>query len=189
MDRRVEVKVVTEVSDRVLIPIEQTYTESFPVEERRDFALVRELLVNEPRFALCALSHEKRYIGFISFWQFDDFAYIEHFAVDKSRRNEGWGGTILRQFAEKINPIVLESELPVDELSARRIRFYERQGFVAIRRPYLQPPYRKGDGWIPLCLMVYGNLAADSLFEQIKQTIYRYVYNQESNREDENICH
>ncbi|MDR1600814.1 MAG: GNAT family N-acetyltransferase [Tannerella sp.] len=176
MNQRLVMREVKEGSDPVLASVERTYTAAFPVKERRDFALVRELLACETRFRLCGLFHERQYIGFISFWQFEGFTYIEHFAIDESRRNEGWGGAALRAFTAQVHPVVLEAEPPGDEWSRRRIRFYERLGFVVYPHPYLQPPYRTGDPWIPLCLMKYGKPHPELLFGQVKQTIYRYVY-------------
>ena len=171
---------IKEISDPALALVESTYTATFPVEERRDFALVGRLLAQEERFNLCVLlSHEERYVGFISFWQFCNFVYIEHFAVSESLRNEGWGGKALKQFTgRQTHPVILEAEPPGGDLwSRRRFAFYERQGFVAYPDPYLQPPYRAGDPWIPLCLMKYSRPGpAEPSFGRARQTIYRSVY-------------
>jgi ribosomal protein S18 acetylase RimI-like enzyme len=179
MSIKIDFSVIKKDTAPVLIRIEQTYTASFPVAERRDFLLVKDLLVHESRFTLCALLHENRYIGFISFWQFDAFTYIEHFAIDESDRNKGWGAIVMKQFTGKIYPVVLETEPPCDELSTRRMGFYQRLGFVTVCHRYLQPPYRKGEPWLPLCLMSYGDIEAGRQFKQIRQTIYRYVYNRD----------
>ena len=169
-------RILKEASDPALALVESTYTAAFPRGERRDFALVGDLLAHERRFKLCLLSHESQYIGFMSFWQFDDFVYLEHFAISESRRNEGWGGKALKQFTgRQAHPVVLEAEPPGDEWSRRRIAFYERQGFAAYPDPYLQPTYSAGEPWLPLCLMKYGRQNPGLLFGQAKQTIYRYV--------------
>ena len=57
---------VKDFSDPVLDLIERTYTESFPEVERRDFSLVRNLVRDESRFIVYALSKESRYVGFIT---------------------------------------------------------------------------------------------------------------------------
>ena len=57
---------VKDFSDPVLDLIERTYTESFPEVERRDFSLVRNLVRDESRFIVYALSKEDRYVGFIT---------------------------------------------------------------------------------------------------------------------------
>ncbi|MDR1644826.1 MAG: GNAT family N-acetyltransferase [Tannerellaceae bacterium] len=156
--------------------IRQTYMEAFPPAERRDLHLVSELIEQEPRFTLEEIRHEDRYAGLLSYWQFDTFAYIEHFAIDASGRNQGWGATALEQFAAHVHPLVLETEPPHDALSLRRIRFYQRAGFTLCPLPYLQPPYRKGDAWLPLCLMSYGDIDLGQNFDAIRRTLYQYVY-------------
>ena len=57
---------VKDFSDPALDLIERTYTESFPEVERRDFSLVRNLVRDESRFIVYALSKEDRYVGFLT---------------------------------------------------------------------------------------------------------------------------
>ena len=57
--------------------------------------------------------------------------YGEHFAVDPDERGGGYGGKALRLLCEELQtPVVLEVELPFDEMSRRRIGFYQRSGFT-----------------------------------------------------------
>ena len=74
-------------------------------------------------------------------------------------------------------PFVLEVEMPADDLSRRRIAFYERNGFTLWRDcAYMQPPYRPEDAPLPMLLMVKGNLSPEEDFQRVKQTIHREVY-------------
>ena len=69
--------------------------------------------------------------GFLAVWEFESFIYIEHFAVDPALRNSGTGSAMLQELVKQYQkPICLEVELPEDELTRRRIGFYERNGFV-----------------------------------------------------------
>ena len=145
---------VKDFSDPVLDLIERTYTESFPEVERRDFSLVRNLVRDESRFIVYALSKEDRYVGFITGWLFDGYTYVEHFAIDPAARNGGIGAEAMKQFLVFCGtPVVLEVEMPTDEMSKRRIGFYERLGFVPqcrIRdgltgRPEWTMLWRRGD--------------------------------------------
>jgi hypothetical protein len=68
-------------------------------------------------------------------------------------------------------------EMPEEEMAQRRINFYKRQGFVLWEKPYLQPPYRPGDDYLPMLLMAHGNLERERDFETVKNSIYREVYN------------
>ena len=67
---------------------------------------------------------------------------------------------------------------PIEEISIQRISFYRKLGFTLHEKPYLQPPYRKGDPWFPLKLMTYGEIDMQVMYEGIKERIYKEVYNQ-----------
>ena len=55
--------------------------------------------------------------------------------------------------------ICLEVELPETEMAARRIGFYERNGFYYNDYFYMQPPIAEGRNAIPLRLMTTGRSA------------------------------
>ncbi len=130
-------KPVREIADPLLDLVEKTYTSSFPEEERRDFSLVRKLLEEDSRFEMYALLRDGIYVGFITGWQFEGFVYAEHFAIDESARNGGIGAKAMTSFlALHEDPVVLEVEMPTEEMSKRRIGFYERLGFVLDHHVY-----------------------------------------------------
>jgi len=63
-----------------------------------------------------------------------------------------------------------------DEMSKRRIGFYERLGFKLDNHVYHQPPYRQGGEWLEMRLMTYGNVDLEYSFEQVKNCLHRNVY-------------
>lgn len=161
--------------------IEQTYIQSFPESERRPFPLVRRLVDENPAFTVYALFKEsgshRMYAGFLTAWDFNDFVYIEHFAIDEAARNGGIGGKALKQFLAACQaPVVLEVEIPTDDLSKRRIGFYERLGFRLDTHVYHQPPYQKGGPTLEMRLMTYGDLPLSDSFEAVETTLYKNVY-------------
>lgn len=177
MEAKIICKSVRDLTDPILEQVEKTYTESFPEAERRDFALVRNLLAQEPKFFLQAILKDEQYVGFITCWKFEGYTYAEHFAIDPAARNGGIGAKVLKQFLESCGtPVVLEVEMPTDEMSRRRIGFYERLGFVLDNHYYRQPPYRSNGEWLEMKLMTYGDLNLSHTFEQIKTDIYTHVY-------------
>ena len=90
--------------------IERIYTESFPLDERRDFSEVIRLLEENDNFFIVLLSDENKAVGFISYWEWNDFSYVEHFAVDSSCRGSGYGATAMTELLKRINnPAVLET--------------------------------------------------------------------------------
>ena len=68
-------------------------------------------------------------------------------------------------------------EMPEEEMAQRRINFYKRQRFVLWEKPYLQPPYRPTDEYLPMLLMAHGDLECERDFETVKDSIYKEVYN------------
>ena len=150
---------------------------AFPEQERRNKEEQRLYTDTNKRFHCCAITNNEKFIGLITHWDFEEFLYIEHFAIVPSLRNNGYGKEVLGILkGQNQKPIVLEAEEPNDEISIRRIGFYQREGFILHEQPYLQPPYRKEDKWFPLKLMTYGNIDMKKMYNHIKEQIYKEVY-------------
>ena len=66
-------------------------------------------------------------------------------------------------------------------MAKRRISFYQRQGFTLWEKNYCQPPYKPGDDFLPMYLMVYGELNCEKDFETIEKKIHTEVYGVKGN--------
>ncbi len=144
---------------------------SFPDDEYRPYE-EQIALFQEPEYRIYYMP-----AGFLAVWEFESFIYIEHFAVDPALRNSGTGSAMLQELVKQYQkPICLEVELPEDELTRRRIGFYERNGFVFNEYPYIQPPISKGKSPVPLRIMTYGSAITREKFEEMKEVLYRRVY-------------
>ena len=99
-------------------------------------------------------------------------------AVDPALRNGGYGSRVMQTLLRELKkPLILEVETPEDEMSKRRIGFYQRQGFEICDTGYVQPPYRKGGESLPMYLMVANKPQQNTLdLQTIKETIYKEVY-------------
>ncbi|MDO4726271.1 MAG: GNAT family N-acetyltransferase [Porphyromonadaceae bacterium] len=162
---------------QILERIRHIYENSFLADERRSFAQ----LVNT--FATCTtvnikvFDHDNKTVGFIIYWRFTSFVYIEHFAFDSFCRGQGNGTKALREFVKQVDmPVILEVEPAVDNLTSRRIEFYIRLGFCLHSQPYTQPPYDETKNAVDMHLMSYNIDDFDNRFAEIKETIYREVY-------------
>ncbi len=150
------------------------YTTTFPLEERRNIDNQKKLFEN-PQYNADPVYFNNEWAGFISWWNFKEFIYIEHFAIDSIFRNKGIGESLLKSFTKKYHTIVLEVEYPEDELSKRRVGFYERLGFRLLDNEYLQPAYDDTKQPVPLKIMIFpGNSNLE--FETIRDTLYKKVY-------------
>ena len=144
---------------------------SFPDDEYRPYE-EQIALFQEPEYRIYYMP-----AGFLAVWEFESFIYIEHFAVDPALRNSGTGSAMLQELVKQYQkPICLEVELPEDELTRRRIGFYERNGFVFNEYPYIQAPISKGKSPVPLRIMTYGSAITREKFEEMKEVLYRRVY-------------
>ncbi|MDO5398505.1 MAG: GNAT family N-acetyltransferase [bacterium] len=165
---------LTDIKDfyRVFDIMEQ----SFPPDERRPKAEQLALL-NNPAHSIYILQTDGDTAAFITVWQFDSFAFIEHFAVHPDRRCGGTGSFMLSKIIPHLGVrVCLEAEPPLTEIAERRIGFYERNGFTLNKYPYIQPPISKGKAPVPLMIMTTGGGISESEFDKIRDVIYREVY-------------
>lgn len=179
---------------------ERIWIDSFPVEERPDVAKFRGNADSNPLFTLLAISYvqkddvshdvvcqedachevvcqeDAKVVGLMTWWDFGEFIYGEHFAVSSELRGNGMGSEAFRKITSSFDkPFVFEVEVPSEDnpIAGRRIGFYERCGMVLSDIPYFQPPYREGDAPTPMFLMT-----SDASFplKKAKDVIYRRVY-------------
>jgi len=155
----------------------QLYNDSFPVEERREWGEMELILKIDKRFNRLVFTIENEFSGFLTYWEFGSFVYVEHFAVPDSKRGQGIGTQFMKSFIIKQqSPIVLEVELPEHMKAIRRIAFYEKLGFKTITKNYLQPPYDGKSDFLALAILSNDENYATKDFEQIKETLYKEVY-------------
>ena len=150
---------------------------SFPPDERR----TREeqyALLEDKRYRILGLCEGTDVCAFLASWTLGDLIFIEHFAVLEQLRGKGLGSRLLREFVLRCNGkrICLEAEPPVDDVTASRIRFYERNGFFLNPYPYVQPVMTRGRNAIPLCIMTCGDAVDRDAFCKIRQVLYREIY-------------
>ncbi|NLA88207.1 MAG: GNAT family N-acetyltransferase [Clostridiales bacterium] len=150
---------------------------SFPSDEYRTYEEQKTLL-NNYGYSVYVLYDESQDIkAFIAVWEFNKFAYIEHFVVNPEHRNGGLGTNMLNGLVELLGKTVcLEVEPPNTEMASRRIGFYKRNNFFLNEYPYMQPPISQGKNTIPLFIMTSGSKVDEETFEQIKGTLYTKVY-------------
>ena len=101
------------------------YEESFPLAERRKMEDHIRASENRQFFPLSAWD-EDRLIGIIFYWEWDTYRYIEYLAVNPEIRSQGFGSQILRSICDSGHTIILEIDPLVNDLSVRRLQFYER---------------------------------------------------------------
>ena len=147
---------------------------NFVKEERRDYIPARNLLDKE-EYLVYHITVSGENVGFVTVWLLSDFAFVEHFVVYEKYRNLGYGGMAISLIKDKFGKAVLEAEPPEEGMRARRVDFYERNGFVRNPQKYIQPAYREGGDEVELVLMSYPDTLGE--FERAVEEIYKKVYN------------
>ncbi len=151
--------------------------EAFPNEEMRGYEGQLALLENPHYWLRLKRDEMGRLLAFMAVWEFDSFRYVEHFAVSKQYRGSGIGEKMMKEYLkEGSGPVILEVEPPQNEITRRRIGFYQRLGFQYNEFPYQQPPLHKGNGWLPLVIMSYPGSVSEEEFAPMKQVMYQEVY-------------
>lgn len=80
-------------------------------------------------------------MGFIGAWQFDELFYIEHLAICESQRGIGYGSKILVAFCQQHKQVILEIDPVVDDVSKKRLYFYQHNGFYSNNMVHYHPSY------------------------------------------------
>ena len=88
--------------------MENLMTTSFPNDEYRELNELRVFTDTLPQFINNVIFDNDTPIGLISYWNFEGFHYVEHFAIAPSQRNGGYGKRVLQLLCETLpQPIIL----------------------------------------------------------------------------------
>jgi lysozyme len=158
------------------------YELSFPEEERRLYANENDLedfrKRNNELFHILTIYNNDTAVGFLTYWTFTDYLYIEHFFINPDYRGKGLGGEMLDKFTQAADRgVILETECPNNDVSKRRIAFYKRHGFKLHNEiEYRQPPYSPTQPFVELKIMSYGKHTVSRLADlsPMLSTVYGY---------------
>ncbi len=166
------------MSESTLRQFLEILEEAFPPHERR----VRDgqiALMNDPRYRIWTLQRDGKILGMMAVWMLEGMIFLEHFAVDASSRSGGIGGRMLddlrREAAENGKQLILEVEMPMDEMTKRRVAFYRRHDMMLNEYLYHQMPLREGDVPVEMRLMS-SSVLSQTEFYALQKEIYRNVY-------------
>ncbi len=153
------------------------YISAFPEEERRGLDYHAETMARE-QFHCDVVVDDDEPIGILFWWDLRDFTFVEHLATTAAVRGRGYGAQILDALIEESEkPILLEVEHPTDDISRRRIGFYERVGFVMNEYPYRHPSYQQREGeFVELMVMTHPKHISKSVLENFMREEFPIVH-------------
>ncbi len=154
---------------------QELFEEAFPEQERPPFSSIRHRDAGKFHFLVAENGDDP--VGILSYWTFEEFVYVEHFAIAEELRGQGLGKAVFLNFlSQQKEQIVLEVELPTTEEADHRLEFYASMGLFRNTQEYIQPPYRAGGQEIPMIIMSKYELSDDE-FDEIRDILYKEVYN------------
>lgn len=172
----VYLKHIQNSEDSTFEKLSKLYQSAFPSSERRSIEELKETIEKSAYMHFYAVYDDEKIAGFSIYWDFGEFIYLEHFAIFPEMRNLGIGRQVLHIIAQKTNKIrILEVEPNQDDLTARRILFYQRNGYSLASKNYNQPHYGKQGIGIPLWIMSSETIDKEKL-ENYIAIIKRQVY-------------
>lgn len=150
---------------------------SFPENERRDYLSQKNLLTKN-NYRPLVFKENGEILAIMATWEFEEFIFIEHLAVDAKLRGKGIGTELIKNYLSKCKKkVFLEVEPPNCDVSKKRISFYEKLNFCLNDFSYLQQPLNPNDAPFELKIMSYSNHISEKEFDKYKKVIYKEVYN------------
>lgn len=152
------------------------FESAFPEEERPPFGRLKKRDTKRFHFLVATSADDDEPIGILSYWDFPEFTYIEHFAIAEPLRDQGLGKAVFLNFISQLTQqVILEVELPHDEASEHRIEFYASMGFGQNPQPYEQPSYHHDNTRVPMMIMSKLPLD-DEGFDEVRRQLHHDVY-------------
>lgn len=154
----------------------ELYKVSFPAHEQREEFSQKEILHDEA-YHFDLIYDEDEFVGIVLYWEHSDFIYLEHFCILPKMRNRRYGHRVLTLFEEKGKNLILEIDPPIDEISIRRLRFYQRCGFIENPYTHIHPPYHKEyDGHV-LAVMTNPRILFQSEYDEFNTYLKDHIMN------------
>lgn len=157
----------------------ELYQASFPPSERRSIDQLIQIIEDLENFTILVVTEHTKKIGFISTWTFENFTFLEHFAISSKSRNGGYGKKVLEILKQNQTlPLIGEIELPSSsEFAARREKFYKRLNFkIWYNIKYSQPNFIESQEAIPMLLISYGEMNEEIIEKEVIPTLQNKVY-------------
>lgn len=155
----------------------QILSNNFPTKEIKEYNYMKDTFY-AGFYQVLTLKDNDQIVGIMSFYQHDDFRFIDYFAIDGSLKGKGMGSEMLQYFINLDDKmVILEVEHPEDEQSKRRIAFYQRNGlYLNDQFEYFVPPVRNLKHRLYFHLMSSKRKINNIEFEKYYPQILKMVY-------------
>ena len=149
-----EFKIITRDNREQWEKVWSLYEDSFPEAERRKLEDHLRACENE-LFHPTSIWEDDQFIGIVFYWEWSNYRYIEYLAVAPELHGHGYGSQIIKKIRDSEYTIILEIDPLINELTVRRLQFYERAGFTLTPYRFIHLPYRLDGNEQELLILSY----------------------------------
>ncbi len=174
----IEITKITDYHSDKFFKINQLYDSSFPLYEKRSYQ-GRCAILSDESFHSLYFSHNGIFIGFINCWSINNSFYIEHIAIESATRGKGYGQQILTLFCQQYKQVILEIDPLIDDISCRRLRFYQHCHFQVNEYQHSHPSYRSDYEPHKLMLLSYPQPISAEDYQYFNHKLVSQVMNKE----------
>lgn len=147
------------------------YRDSFPLHEQRQEQHQQAKML-DPNFHCQIFRQNGKILGFIFWWECNELVYIEHFAINPALRGQNYGSHLLATFCKTVGRnVILEIDPPEDEVSIRRLRFYQTLGFCLNDYPHVHPAYQPSYEGHVLRVLSHPNPLSNNEYNKFKRLL------------------
>lgn len=169
--------VIDSNNHRLYKAFREIYDQSFPLFEQRTESQQTKAF-SSPHYRLKGYEEGEFLLGFISYWEFDRYIYIEHFAIHPAFRGKGLGQCILQKFIASVSRfVILEIDPIVDKVSEARLHFYQHCSFKENPYAHIHPPYRDGYTGHSLIVLSMPSELPVEIYEQFCMDLSKTIMN------------
>ena len=163
------------------------YERNFLLSERRDADEQRRVMLNDDYHFEVVLDGDQL-CGFAFYWETEKYIFLEHLCVHEQRRNQRIGHAILDYLKGKGKIIYLEIEPIVDEITAKRKKFYESCGYFLNDHHHIQVKYRLEDDDLQLLIMTLGRTISKQEYDEFYAYMVKYVQIQQQDVDEISVA-
>lgn len=171
-----EFKIIEQQDSKRWDMVWNLYENSFPQAERRKIEDHIRASEDEHFYPL-SIWDNNQLIGLAFYWQWNNYRYIEYLAVSPALHGHGYGSQIIRHIRDSEHIIILEIDPLINELSVRRLQFYERAGFTLTPYRFMHLPYRIDGASQELLILSYPQMITKEQHTDFLSFINNHIRN------------
>lgn len=161
--------------DPLIAQVPELYESAFPEAERTDTERFLWMIDHCQEMSFYAITEDDDFCDMAVVFELGICRYLLYLATLDIHRNKGLGALTLKLLREETNlPIIGEVEPPTDDITRRRIAFYERNGFhVELEDPRILNDAHLDPSCVLMLISTHPLSDADECQRRVVDTVYK----------------